>query len=435
MRISREWIVHAFFTLVEHGAIRVLDALTTLVLIRILGGVHFGMFSVYQSWVGLILLMLPYAELSLYRDYGTLKATGELGPQLATFKTYNFIKLALAAVLAVSLALPEKGDIYSARVSLLGFAMALPLSQSFYGFMRDPMRFERQQHLVAIISSMQKICLIGAMVAAFFVFPGRMPVLFCSAMVVYVFFAFVWSKAARDAVPRARLSLGEFADRLKKIMRGTVIWIHINGVITGTVLTLDILMLNAVKADLEEIGRYSIALKVANFFQLVPMALANSFGVYLGKWQHAQNPRKEQKAMYALVAGFSLMCYALFRIAYHFGMPILDFIGKHKIAGDAFTRVMQYYYWQMFGLMIMAAVFPLSTYLGARASLKKITAWIFIPWFLFAAVVYRVAAGYGLLYAARANVVTYAALCAGMIVFYFANRKTFEVVKDSGSAP
>lgn len=431
MRISREWIAHAFFTLVEHGAIRVLDALTTLVLIRILGGLHFGMFSVYQSWVGLVLLVLPYAELSLYRDYGTLKATGELGSQLATFKTYNFIKLALAAAIAMSLALPEKGDIYSARISLLGFAMALPLSQSFYGFMRDPLRFERQQHLVAMVSSVQKICLIGAMIAAFYSYPGNVPVLFGGAMAVYVVFAFVWAKAARNVVPRARQSLREFAGRLKKIMRGTVLWIHVNGVITGTVLTLDILMLNAVKADLEEIGRYSIALKAAGFFQLIPMALANSFGVYLGKWQHSQNPRKEQKAMYALVAVFSAMCFALFKVAYHFGMPILDFIGKHKITGDAFTRVMQYYYWQMFGLMLMSAAFPLSTYLGARAPLKKITVQIFIPWFLFAALTYRIAAGHGLLYAARANVVTYGALCVGMVVFYLVNRRTFEKGKGA----
>ncbi len=431
MKISREWITHAFYTLVEHGAIRILDALTTLVLIRILGGVHFGMFSVYQSWAGLVLLMLPYAELSLYRDYGTLKATGELGPQLATFKTYNFIKLTLAAIIAIALALPEKGDIYIVRVSLLGFAMALPLSQSFYGFMRDPLRFERQQHLVAIISSIQKICLIGAMIAAFYLNPGNVPVLFGGAMAVYVMFAFVWAKAACNVVPRVRQSIREFAGRLKKIMRGTVLWIHINGVITGTVLTLDILMLNAVKADLEEIGRYSIALKAANFFQLVPMSLANSFGVYLGKWQHSQNVEKERKAMYILVAGFSVMCFILFKIAYYFGMPILDFIGKHKITGDAFTRVMQYYYWQMFGLMLMSATFPLSTYLGARAPLKKITLYLFVPWFVFAGVVYRVAAAHSLVYTARANVVTYGTLCLGMVVFYFVNRRTFEKGKGA----
>src|SRR5438046_1070214 len=105
---KKTWIRHIFFTLTEHGAIRVLDAATTLVLIRVMSGRHFGLFSLYQSWVGLMLLVLPSLEIALYRDYGRLKASGGLSRELRMYRTFNALKLAAALVLVAGLAfVPE----------------------------------------------------------------------------------------------------------------------------------------------------------------------------------------------------------------------------------------------------------------------------------------------------------------------------------------
>src|SRR5689334_10208890 len=104
MKLNRTWMKHVFFTLTEHGAIRVLDALTTLILIRVLAAPDFGLFSVYQSWVAMLLLFLPSIELALFREYAGLKKDGGLKRELGVYRYFNYVKLIGLLVLVVSLA-------------------------------------------------------------------------------------------------------------------------------------------------------------------------------------------------------------------------------------------------------------------------------------------------------------------------------------------
>lgn len=103
--VNKQWIKHVFFSVTEHGAIRVLDGVTTILLIRVLGTLSFGLFSVYQSWVSLILLALPYVELTLFREYGSLKKSGELPKQLRSFEIYNYFKITISLLLVLLLSL------------------------------------------------------------------------------------------------------------------------------------------------------------------------------------------------------------------------------------------------------------------------------------------------------------------------------------------
>ena len=66
----------------------------------------------------------------------------------------------------------------------------------------------------------------------------------------------------------------------------------------------------------------------------------------------------------------------------------------------------------------MCAVFPISTWLGARAGLRRMFMTIFLPWLLFTVLAYFYAASQGPLVAAQANVAVYAFLAAALVFHY-----------------
>ena len=103
--------------------------------------------------------------------------------------------------------------------------------------------------------------------------------------------------------------------------------------------------------------------------------------------------------------------------------PLLQFIGKGKLAPEALTAAISYYRWQVAGIVIFGLSHPLSTYLGARTSLKKLSVEVYLPWFLFSALIYAAAARQGALAAAQSNVLVYGAVFALLIFRFVKNRR------------
>jgi O-antigen/teichoic acid export membrane protein len=399
-----QWLKHAFFTLTEHGAVRVLDAVMTLVLIRVLSAKDFGLFSVYQSWAGLALLALPSLDLALYRDYGKLKAEGRLNDELAIYRTFNFAKIGVAVALIAVLSLIPQNATLATRFSLLALALAIPLSQALFGFLREPLRFEMRQKLVALLSALQRLALLAALLASARFFPGDTVVLMLSVVVVYALFGVIW------ALPSKSHGLVEPRQAWRKIVAvlgTTVLWIHVNGVILQSVQTLDTFFLNVFRTPLEDIGIYSIALKSANFFQAIPVALVNVFGVYLARKASETDQARERAIVVRAMLAFAALCCGLFGLGLLIEAPLLKFVGKTKIDGANLAEAILYFRWQLAGILLLAASHPLTTYFTARASLRAQFFKIFLPWIVASCATYALAASLGPMATAKANVVVY----------------------------
>lgn len=419
MKINRRWAIHAFFTLLEHGATRGLDAVATLVLIRTLSAPDFGLFSVYQSWVSVLLLCLPAIELGLFREYGTLKREGRLASELGIYRSFNFLKIGVAAALAALLAFIPQDAPWSIRAALLALAFGLPLSHAVYSFMREPLRFEMRQHLVAILSAAQRALFILALIAASAFWPGESRALVALALSTYVIFGFAWARAARDLFAGGgQIAADGFWPRVRETFLKTVLWIHLNGVISQSIQTFDIFSLNLWRTDLAEIGRYGIALKAANFFQIAPLALISSFGVYLAKHRGELDPARERKLVALYSCGFVALCAALLLLGFAIGEPLLHFLAKGKLTHDGIVQTIQYFRWQLAGTMLYCASFPLTTYLGLHARLPSMFFRVNLPWAVISAALYIYSANRGPLAAARANVAVYACGSALFIAFF-----------------
>ncbi len=414
-----------FFSLAEHGLIRLLDGIVTIVLIRILAPSAFGMFSVYQSWVSFLIFFLPYLELVLAREYGAFKKDGSLKRIYGVFSKYNLLKLILALFFILFAATLPQNIPYSERVMLFIIAAALPLSQSYYGFLQAPLRFEMKQEVVTLISTMQRLVLLLALYLANLFAHGNVQILVTSALLVYLLFAIVWKKASQVVLVPEKIHWNESFGLMKKFLFGTVIWIHINGVITGIVQTLDIYCLNLAKISMDEIGRYSIALKTANFFQILPIGLISTLGVYLGKMKNQNDIEKELELVQKLTLIFMALCFGLAYFGEMIADPLLYFIGKGKVTVVNIAQTREYFIWQLRGFMILASLYPLSTFLGARASLKELTGIVFVPWLFLSFWIYFFASKIDPVSTARMNTLVYSTLNMLFLLIYWIERRSF----------
>ncbi len=421
--MSKIWYKQTFFTLVEHGTTRIFDAITTFTLIRIFTSQQFGLFSVYQSWVGFLLVLLPTLEIVLYRNYGDLKASGKLARELHAYKIFNYIKLFLVCIFVFSLSFIPQPENFMERLGLLAFAFALPFSQAFYGYMRETLRFEMKQKKVAMITALQRIFVLLAVVLAFIKFSGNAFYLSMFAILTYIVFAFVWKWGATGVIPAANVPVQESIHRIRTILTSIVLWIHFTGVITQGIQTLDMLALHTMGIPLKDIGNYSIALKAANFFQFLPVALVNVYGVYLGKFSGRNRSEvDERKFVFRYSFYFILLSIFLFMIGIAIAEPLLSFLGKGKLEGSTLTQTTQYFYWMLAGTLIQCASYPLSAYLGARATPKKLFLNIFLPWLFISAILYFSAASSGLMLTAKMNVLVYLVLV--VLFLYYILKKT-----------
>lgn len=420
-RLNKVWSKQVFFTLAEHGGVRVLDAVITFVLIRLMSAEHFGLFSVYQSWVMMLLFFLPSIEFVLFREYAKLKREGRLAAELRLYRFFNFAKLGVVVAMALTLSLIPQEQPWLARLSLLAFALALPFSQSFFSFLREPLRFEMQQATVAALSLLQRLLLLAAMWFAAKTRPGDVPFFIGSALATYLAAGVVWSIAARPYFKATDHLPSHPFKRLSTIFFSVVIWVHINGVITQTVQTFDVFCLSLFKVDLTEIALYGIALKAANFFQILPIALASSFGIFLARHHGEQTEKQERRTVLKFTSYFVALGAVLFAFGMLVGEPLLAFLAKGKLEPGALARTLDYFKWQLAGVVILTSSYPMGTYVSARSSLPRSVAHIALPWAAFSAGLYLWAASQGAATAARANVAVYAAFVALLVWFWRKN--------------
>jgi hypothetical protein len=407
----------------EHWSTRALDAIATLVLIRGLDVASLGLFVVYQSWVALFLFGFPALENILYREYRVLKNEGRLGSEFVVFRRFNMLKLAVAALLVLAFsAAPLKGAPWTTRLAALAFAFALPLSQALYGIYRETLRFELKQVVIVALGSAQRLAVIAVIYFGARAFGGAIEPIAAAAIGAYLVFGVVWRESALRVLPwlkgrkvpmekviaRARASLGSF-----------VLWAHLNGAVLVGIQTLDVYFLSRTAVALPELAVYSIALKAANFFQLVPMPFVQAFGVYLGRRaDRAESSREAARLVVGATLAFALLGLGLWVGGRLLAEPILAFLARGKFSAAELARARDYFDWQLAGVACLTLSFAASTYLNARGNVRAQALSVYGPWLAFSAIGYAWAASRGPLEAARFNVPIYVFMALAQLALF-----------------
>ncbi|MBI3544912.1 MAG: hypothetical protein HY075_16695, partial [Deltaproteobacteria bacterium] len=355
----------------EHASTRALDALTTLALIRLLDVSSLGTLVVYQSWVAILLLFFPALENVLYREHGKLKAAGQLSRELAIYRKFNVMKLGFALSLTFFGALvPVKDVDFGRRLAALALAFAVPLSQALYGIFREPLRFELRQGVVVLLNGLQRLVLLALVYAAGRLTGGAIEPIAVAALCVYLVFGGLWAtvsdKLLLEGKKRARVALKEAWPRIRGAFTETVLWLHLSGAIMGAVQTLDVYFLSRTSTPLREIAAYSIALKAANFFQLLSLPVTQAFGVYLGRRSNRHDARADRRAAVFAVAAFAAVGVLVIAFGFTTAEPLLGFLAKGKFTPDELANAVRFFRPMLVGVVVLSLGYAPGTYLGSR---------------------------------------------------------------------
>ena len=403
--MKKIWVKQAFFTLIEHGGVRVLDALMTLGLIQILDLQIFGQFSVYQGWVTLLLLFLPALEVTLYRDYYSLKSSSSLSRILHSIQVFNYLKIIVLTFFVFIFSFVETPFDYKSRIGLLTLAFILPVSHSLYGLYREPLKIELQQSIVAWISLLQRVAVLSVIFLQIQFKLFSLNELISILVAVYLLFGFLWKSKFKSRFVLQKVTLQNSFDDITKIFLGSVFWIHINGVLSQGIQTLDLVFLDFNHYALATISSYSLSLKASNFFQLIPVALVNVLGVYLAKKDAIK--KHEISLIKKIIIPFVFLCGFLYFIGYTFKIPLLEFISRGRLDGQQLLEAGEYFDWHLAGVLVLCVSHPLATFLIARAPLKRIFSELIAPWFAGALFIYWVASQQSVLATAQSNILIY----------------------------
>ena len=426
------------FMIAEHASTRVLDAITTLILIRSLDVTSLGTLVVYQAWVAIFLMAFPVLENVLYREHGKHSSAGTLAREIAIFRKFNLLKFAVAIALTLaSASIPIKGIGFERRLAAMALAFALPLAQALYGIYREPLRFELKAGTVVLVNGAQRLFIIAAVWAAGHFYGGAIEQTAAAAILVYLAFGFVWAAVSRHELPQLKpvnVSLSQALPRIGTVLTESVIWLHLSGSILSAVQTLDVYFLSRTQIGLSEIAIYSIALKAANFLQIMALPLTQAFGVYLGRRAGRApttgssggrfgNLTEKQMAWLALAA-FSAMALIMCLVGFEFAQPILGFLTRGKFGTLELGRAEGYFRWMLAGVAISTLCFAHGTYIGSRGNIRGLVLVVLLPWFAFAMLGYGLASEYGAYTTACMNVPVAIFYTLGHLAYFvFGGRK------------
>jgi O-antigen/teichoic acid export membrane protein len=413
-------------TYAEHGAIRLFDALVTLLLIQVLTVDSFSAFSIYQSWIAVFMLVFPALENALYRGYASIKSNNELPGLIATLRAYNLFRFALAFALALILSfVPQPPLSWLARFAALLFAFALPLSHALYACYRELMRFELKQRPVSLVTLVQKMALAGGIALVGYLVGGRVSFIAAIGTLILVLFYFVWQKTAVVSLGPSWVknwheplpSIRKLLMRSSKLLKSAVLWMHINGSVTAAVQTLDVLFLGICKYTTKEIALYSLALKGANFFQsaLIPLGQVALVKISRTEINEANKNKAIQVTLWAAIV-FSFFSAILFLVGSIFAEHIVEFLSRGRFLQSDIDYNVKVFKWLLGGVCIYSLCFVPGAYLSAIGNIRFLSMGVFIPWLLVSATCYGLAAPKGLLPLAKMNLVVYGFLVAGHYV-------------------
>lgn len=388
MQLRSAWLKHSFWNVLEHGLTRVADAATSLVLLWVLSPEIFSKLALAQAVVAPLLLLFVAPEWVLYRDFAKWceKGHSEAASRLYALRLFAWGKGQLALVLSAGIA--ALGDDWRVRFFSMVWAFSLSLAPQISGPDREYMRLNLQLSELNANTLYQKASLLGGTVLVSLLFPGRVDAL----AVVAVFSTLTTALLARHAVLKGFRALGvsESAIRgregpgvvtvLSESLLGFSLWQHLNGVVIGWVQTMDLFFLGVFRFPARELGLYAAVLKVANFAIAVPLALANTFGIWIGRRSAAEGVGQERAHLLRLSALLLLGVVTQGLILYFLAPWIFGKLSHGRWLVAEQTQMLSWMKWILTGSSLFAAAWPVAYWLIVRSDIRKLCTRFYLPW-------------------------------------------------------
>jgi hypothetical protein len=184
------------------------------------------------------------------------------------------------------------------------------------------------------------------------------------------------------AAPASRLG---FRATLREVTGAFAFPNHCANILTGWAQTLDVYVMGLFGVSPTTIGLYSVAQKLANFAQVVPATLINTFSVWVGR--QTASVETERRFLRWGTLGIAAFTAAVVGACYLARMPLLEFASKGRWSAEQFRSVEAWLIPLFAAVTVQSGVWTVSAWFTLRRSMGEYLRHVYLPWFVSCALV------------------------------------------------
>lgn len=294
----------------EQVALRALDFLTLWIVLHTLPEADLAAYGVATGMLFLFNVVLITPESALLRDRMKWAASGELGEQLKAFLLFAELRILFLVVLAAAAA--WLAGLESVAFHACAFALIAQTIQLAEIARIDFRADLRQKSILATELPLKALLL--ALSALLFTAPGL-----SNYLLIYLAWAVI---SALVWLRRFRLSRNvginfewPLLGRIRAVMGSFSLWQHLAWLVTCVIFNIDPWVLTWFAADTATVATYTLALKVAWMFFMVPIFLQTMTGILLLNSESDARRQRVFRAMFQVNGAVSLAQFLFFLLA------------------------------------------------------------------------------------------------------------------------
>lgn len=401
MKAKSGWLSNGIWNTAEHASTRILDALTTLIVLWSVPTEQFSHLALAQAWVAPALLLFIAPETILYRDFSKWEAEGRgvLLTRIRALRRFAWGKVFAAVLLSLGIAaFASSGggteSTYYDRLFALLWAFSLPLAPQIAGPDRELLRIDLRLRELNFVTLFQRGLYLVLLLFAVRFYGSSMGALAIASTVAVLLSAgvsrFLVERNFRGTAP-IHSSADSFVNIISRSLTGFSIWNHIAGIVIGWMQTMDLFFLGIFGFSAMDIGLYSTVLKLSNFTLAGPFAFSNLYAVHLGRAdprqgieQRSDEWRKMIRFSGALVA-FAVCQTLIFRFASPW---ILSALSRGRWSDADLGRMLGWLNWLLPSCALFGSLLLWTAWLNVRTPIRALVLRAYAPWGVVALTVY-----------------------------------------------
>jgi hypothetical protein len=378
--LKRSWIQALSWNAVETFGTRLGDAAVSILLIRALAPEVFAQLALAQAYLVPALLLLIAPGNTVYRFFSAWEKEGRraFAVRLFALRLYGraiWVTAVLGSVIVAKLGWTESWAPWV-------WAWTLVLGTFLSGADRDFLKLALRMRAAAALSLAQKLALI---VAILLWKNEALEGLVLSAVFIQVIVAL----AAEGGVRRVLRTFPEgapapgFFHTLREVTGSYAFPNHCANVLTNWVQTLDLFVLGHAGVSPAWIGLYSVAQKFANFAQVVPGFLVNTFAVWVSRG--TATPETERRWLRLGSLGIAVVTALAVGGCYLLRTPLLEIASKGRWSPEQFAQVERWLGPLLLAVIMQSGIGAIAAWFTLRRSMRQLLLWVYLPWFMSAA--------------------------------------------------
>lgn len=399
------------YSLVDFGLNKVIKLIIEIVVINLLTKDDIGIWGIAMSYLVFINYVSFAPENILIREYANLKHDRALVNRLfSSYIIFTVAKgLAITAIVSITVALIASFNLVLG-LAFLFLTLKTILLQATEIF-RLYFYVEFKQKVITAINLFENI-LIGVSLVILYVSPTILTYILL-LFVVQSIVLLIW---VRLFYSQKEFSFSYYKSWFKDIIsnfKEFTLWQHLNGTSTKVIYEIDPLILGLF-ATLATVGDYTIALKVSNYFFLLPMLLQKSTLL------HFSNKKREATSVLIKYGGL----YFLLAI----GQLLFFMLVGHRLIYELYDKdntdeVFLLALFIIVGITILNTARPLIAYAGSKLSVRRAFFRVYLPSTVFALITYFILVSeYSARGLAVGNIINYSFFMILLVLFFITEK-------------